>query len=254
MTETSTQHSDFRSWVRHQPGCLKSMLHSVMFWFFVSLFAYCVAAWYTLISPTDVPGDNLPFLTEARSLLTNILASFLLFYLVSYLPDRRRRKSLRVACRKMYRSTKEQILWDILDGSRKGGRTDFELHYGLVEQLMSPDEFRKFFADGKESDEGIYAFRNHIQGDEDDFRSIIFKFKLMARQLEFLLNNVAVENQENLESLKRLEQWLLSLDELHAGYDEEKVLDGAIWAIFAGWSMADGYRGYDPIEKAIEQI
>ena len=193
-------------------------------------------------------------LAEARALLGGVLASFLLFCLISYLPDRRRRSSLRLSCQRMYRSTKEEILWDVLHGSVNGGRSDIELSSQTVKALLHPEEFRKCFDGGREADEGFYAFTNYVMRNEDAFRSIIFKFKLVARQLEFLLNNLVIEDQNCLDTLKRLEQWLLSLDELHAGYDEVKRLDDAILAIFTGWSTIEGYRGYDPVERAIARI
>lgn len=119
---------------------------------------------------------------------------------------------------------------------------------------MNPTEFVRFFEEGMEADEGFYAFRNHIQANEKDFRAIIFKLGLIARQLEFLLNNLEIPDDAQFQALKRIEEWLVGLDVLHASYDEEKMLDNALWSIFGGWSMIDGYRGYDPIEKAIDGI
>lgn len=244
MVEKSNVNKIVRTiWRRARGG-----FSSVLFWFLATL------ASYGAIVALTVPTGQFDWATEGRALLTNTLASFLLYYLVVYLPERRRRRALRLACRKMYHRLKEQILFDILQGSQKGGRTDIQVHYELVQKLMDCTEFKKFFEDGDEADEGFYAFRNHIQNDERDFRSIIFKLQLIARQLEFILHTVDIRDQEHLETLKRLEQWLLSLDELHAGYDEEKILDSAIWAIFAGWSQVDGYLGYDPIERAIDKI
>ncbi len=234
---------------------LKRDVRSPLFWFLLSFVVYCVAVWFTLVVPIDEPAAKyFLLLSEFRTFLGGVLASFLLFYLISYLPDKRRRSSLRLACQRMYRSTKEGILWDVLHGSWNGGRTDIVLSSATVKALLSPKEFRKYFENGSEADEGFYAFTNYVMRNEDAFRSVIFKFKLVARQLEFLLNNLVIEDQDCLETLKRLEQWLLSLDELHAGYDEVKRLDAAIWAIFTGWSTIEGYRGYDPIERAIARI
>lgn len=53
-----------------------------------------------------------------------------------------------------------------------------------------------------------------------------------------------------------LKDWrfLIRFEKMGTGYDEEKVLSRFIWEIFAGWSYVEGDRGYDIIEKMIEEI
>lgn len=186
--------------------------------------------------------------------MASVVVSFVFYYLVVYLPAERKRAIMRNGCRKMYLSTKKQLLYDILSGSWSGGRKDIQITADLIGNLMAPANFAKFFEGGHEADEGFYAFSNFIQNDEIAFRSVIFKFKLIARQLDFVLNNVEFANEEAFQKLKWLEEFLFELDDLHADYDNEKVLSRAIWSVFAGWSNIDGYRGFDPIEKAIEEI
>lgn len=156
--------------------------------------------------------------------------------------------------RKCIEAQKKQILYDVLQGSKQGGRYDIDVNSETAGLLMDVTQFRKVFSHGKELNEGFYAFRNYIQSNEKAFRSIIFKFKLIGRQLDFVLHAIEVRNQQQFDSLKWLEESLFELDELHADYDNEKILCQLIWALFAGWSMIDGYRDYDPIEKAISTI
>jgi hypothetical protein len=47
---------------------------------------------------------------------------------------------------------------------------------------------------------------------------------------------------------------LLRLERCEPGYDESKPLCAFIWEIFAGWHWVEGYRGYDIIEKMIDDI
>ena len=46
----------------------------------------------------------------------------------------------------------------------------------------------------------------------------------------------------------------MRLAKIGPGYDEEKVLSRFIWEIFGGWDWVEGDRGYDIIEKMIEDI
>ena len=54
--------------------------------------------------------------------------------------------------------------------------------------------------------------------------------------------------------LKRLEMLLFRLERIGPGYDEEKVLSRFVWEIFGGFSWVEGYRGYDIVERMIEDI
>lgn len=230
-------------------------MKSVLAWFVLSVVLYLTLAvaddfgfgGQVTRSWKSVVGD-------AKSLLANVVASFVLYYLVVYLPARRKHMTLRSSCRKMYLTIKREMLFLILSGAWHGGNRDVDLAFDTRERLMDPEEFRKFFDGGREADEGFYAFSNHIQRNEDDFRLIVSKFKSVARQLEFILNNLEIVDQRRFDRLKWVEQSLLDLDDLHANYDDVKTLDKVIWQIFGGWSDGDGYQGCDPILKAIEEL
>jgi hypothetical protein len=47
---------------------------------------------------------------------------------------------------------------------------------------------------------------------------------------------------------------LFRLERIGPGYDEEKVLSRFVWEIFGGFSWVEGYRGYDIVERMIEDI
>ena len=233
----------------------KSIFRSILFWFGCTLILYVSTL---LIGYFGLDGrfpTKLQILfTDAKGLLSNIVASFVLYYLVVHLPAQHKRAVLRASCKKMYLSTKRQILYEILSGSWSGGRKDIDFSMESIDGLMKPDNFKNLFQGGKNADEGFYAFSNYIQSNETAFRSVIFKFKLVARQLEFVLNNVDFSDEKKFQNLKWLEESLYELDNLHAGYDNEKVLSRAIWSVFGGWSDIYGYGDYDPIEKAIDEI
>lgn len=158
---------------------------------------------------------------------------------------------------KMYRGIKNDLLVQILSASINGGRRDISITGSLVEKLMSPPEFRKFFEGGRLGTEGFYAFANHIQGCESDFKVIVFKLKLIARQLDFLVRSIEIRDAALFDHLRNIEQSLFELDALSVDYDDVKCLVGIIWMFFAGWSAIEGYRdgdNQDLIERAINEI
>lgn len=119
---------------------------------------------------------------------------------------------------------------------------------------MSVDGFRRAFDGGRESDEGFYAFENQMSDDTPEFRAIILNFEYLAKQIEFVLHNYTMNDQKIFDFFKRLELILIGLRQASSGYDESKPLCRFIYEIFSGFSLIDGYRGYDYVEKMIKDI
>ncbi len=231
----------------------RRLIRSILLWFGIVLVAYVAALFVTYFGlDSGLSVGSRALISEGRAFLSNIVVSFILYYLVVYLPAQRKRATLRANCKKMYRDTKRQILCDIVSWSVSGGRTDLDM--GNFDEMMKPEGFKKAFEGGREADEGFYAFTNFIMRDEAAFRSIVFKFKLVARQLEYILQNIEFDDEGIFQKLKRIEEGLFELEQLHADYDQVKILDNVIWGIFAGFSIIDGYRGFDFVEQAIDEI
>jgi len=140
------------------------------------------------------------------SLLTNVVASFFLYFLVVVLPELRTRQRIKANCFKSYRYRKRVLLHALVSASIKGGRDDLELSGESIDRLMSPEGFRKSFEHGHEADEGIYAFSNYIQNNENEFREIIFELRLIARQLEYVLNNCDISDDKLFDTVSALKK------------------------------------------------
>jgi len=190
----------------------------------------------------------------ASNLLTGGLVSFLFFYLVVYYPEQRKKAVIKRNLLAIYHRIKRDVLWNVVFASIKGGRNDLTTDSDQIDRLMNPTAFKVVFGEGRESNEGFYAFQNQMDDETPEFRSIILNLNMLLRQIEFVLHNYPIEDQEQFDLIKRLELLLLGLRETRPGYDDSKELCGFIWAIFAGWDWIDGYRGYDRIERMIENI
>jgi hypothetical protein len=123
-----------------------------------------------------------------------------------------------------------------------------------VDKLMDVENFKASFAHGREADEGFYAFENQMSDETSEFREIVLNLQMLSKQIEFVLHNYAMDDQKAFDSFKRLELLLMKLQSMGPGYDESKPLCRFIWEMFAGFSWIEGYRGYDPIGKMIEDI
>lgn len=188
------------------------------------------------------------------SILTGGMISFLFYFLVVIVPENRKRTIIKSNLSKIYRDIKRDILWQIVSASIKGGRSDLTTNVDEVDKLMGLDAFKAAFARGREADEGFYAFENQMSGDTNEFREIILSFQVLSRQIEYVLHNYPIKDQKIFDFFKRLEAFLLRMHHLKPGYDESKTLCRFIYEIFAGFSIIDGYRGYDIIEKMIQDI
>jgi len=188
------------------------------------------------------------------SILTGGIISFLFYFLVVLVPQNRKKSIIKNNLSQMYRVIKRDILWQIIFASIRVGRSDLTTSVEDVDKLMSVDAFKATFAHGREADEGFYAFENQMSEETNEFREIILSLEVLSKQIDYVLHNYTIEDQKLFDFFKRLEAFLLRLRHLKPGYDESKALCGFIWEIFAGFNSIEGYRGYDIIEKMIQDI
>lgn len=230
------------------------LLLSVRFWFAADLLL--LIGLLAFHFSTDVAKPR--WWPDVFGLTTNLLAgglvSFLFYYLVVHYPEQRKKHIIKTNLSRMYRNIKSDILWQVVFASIKGRRHDLSTDLQSVERLMDAKEFKACFKDGREGDEGFYAFQNQMSDDTPEFRAIVLSLQMLSKQIEFVLHNYDIADQRAFDFFKRLELMLLRLQYSEPGYDDSKALCGFIWEIYAGWDWIHGDRGYDIIEKMIADI
>lgn len=235
---------------------VKGYLKSVSFWFILAVLTYVLASvvFYKYLGNFDEKDVY----NQTSLLLRAFIMSSVFYFLVVYLPAKSKREVLKKNFRDMYKDIKKEIIYDILWFSRRGGRSDITVTPELVDELFDVEKFRDLFKGGREGDEGWYAFCNHIQNNPEDFASLILKFKLLAKQIDFILHNYDIRDQGRFNFFKRLEKVLFDFEHMNRvddyRYDEVKIFSRFVWEICAGWSFVDGFRGYDIIERFINEI
>ena len=104
---------------------------------------------------------------------------------------------------------------------------------------------------------GFYAFRNHINSEDAThiFECIVLNLRVLSKQIEFVLHNYPITDQYVFNVFKDIESVLISIDTLKPGdyYDAEDLSD-FLYSVFAGFSIIEGLRDYDVIEKMIEEM
>ena len=188
------------------------------------------------------------------NLLAGSLVSFLFYFLVVYVPERRKKRIIIDNLRRMYRGIKRDILYSVIFASQKGGRRDLEAGSETIEALMTPAGFRNAFEKGREADEGFYAFENQMSDSTWEFQQIVLSLEMLSKQIEYLLHNFTIEDQKAFDFFKRLELHLMRIRSNGAGYDESKQLCSFIWEIFAGWDPIDGYVQHDEVQEMIGRL
>lgn len=190
----------------------------------------------------------------AMSMLAGGLVSFFFYWLVVYEPERRKRRILKSNLSKMYLRIKEDILYQVIFASQKGGRRDLQANQCTIKKLLTVEGFKDAFSGGREADEGFYAFENQMSDDTPEFQEIVLNLELLAKQIEFVLHNYTIDDEYLFDFFKRLELMLLRLRNSSPGYDESKPLCGFIYQFFSGWDPIYGYLGYVVIDKMIADI
>ncbi|MYA30143.1 MAG: hypothetical protein F4Y31_02815 [Gammaproteobacteria bacterium] len=232
------------------------LLSSVFFWFVLTLvlFVLAVGSEYLGIFLASRPwwdrlyGLSTPFLTGG-------LVSFFFYFLVVWVPEHRKRKAIKNDFRKFYRDLKEDIAVQIIFASKKGGRKDLRVDGNTEKRLVTVGGFREAFSGGREADEGFYAFSNGLDEGGGEFQEIQWLLRMLAKEIDYVLHNYTITDAKTRKFFKRLEVRLLGLGELKVDdYEDNKLLCRFIYEIFAGFTHVTGNRGYDIVEKMIEDL
>ena len=196
---------------------LTATVRKVRNWFYLNALLLAALLTVELCLPRPMEGWQRELLSFSINFLTGGLISFLFYFLVVYLPAKRRRDIIKHNLKRIYRDIKKDILRQVVFSSIAGGRHDLTTDTKEVERLMEVDAFKAAFAHGREADEGFYAFENQMMEETYEFRQIILSLSVLSKQIEYVLHNYAIEDQKVFDFFKRLEAFLLRMQHLQPG-------------------------------------
>lgn len=192
--------------LKHRVIHALGVVSKIWFWFLIVMIAYSFITFYDSLGTKHTKhlwwSD---FYDISSAFLVGGLVSFMFYFLVVYIPERKKRHIIKTNLMKLYADTKQAILYQIIFASQKGGRNDLSANTETVEQLLTVGGFRSAFKDGHESHEGFYAFCNGISGDASEYQEIILNLSLLSKQIDFVLHNYPIIDAKIFDFFKRLE-------------------------------------------------
>ncbi len=177
-----------------------------------------------------------------------INVSLLIYLLVVWVPERRKRTRVRRNLQLQYDSFKEACIALFFSAMGSGHSLD------EVTSLKDRDKFREFFKTDS-STPGQTRWDVVANGlDDQHVKLLAIEFEILRDELHFTLNAIDVDNPKAFAFLKQLSQELHRTKQVSPGYDDEKTLLRFMWSVFTGWSFAEGYQEKDVIAEMIEAI
>lgn len=183
----------------------------------------------------------------AYDLSAGYLISYIFFLLVVAIPDvsTRRRTARLLAAH--YRAFKLACIEIYL--SAIGDSWDAE----LPEQLLDPTAFAEYFSGRYSTTQARWhAVHNGLY--EYGVPQLVLECELFAREIEYTLIKLNVEDTDVAAFLKRLSRSLTRLRTSAPTYDDVKRLLNFLYPLHSHWSVLDGYVGRDPVAEMIERL
>ncbi|MDO8827207.1 hypothetical protein [Methylophaga sp.] len=186
-----------------------------------------------------------------NSILFNLcvayLGSFFFWALVVQYPEAKRRKLLRDNLSQQYQQFKESVIQVLLWSSVGGHDTQ------LPKKLCDHVEFRTYFdANDKQR---WYDVLNGLNNRNDFLQDLLFEMELLASEVNYVLNNVAIQDARVHQSFKLLNENINRLKNSSVYTDDPvKYVGNFLWGILARWSFIDGQQQDDFLELMIKKV
>lgn len=178
------------------------------------------------------------------------VASVILWLLVAWLPERRRRAILRTNLRNHYLLFREEIAHILLRAAAGGSHAiDIE----LPKKLSEPVAFREYFSVNK--NQNWYDALNGLQSHPEVLQDLLLEIDLFANEVASVVAKVEFNDLEPLAFFKRLMHHVQRLRNASVySYDQVKYLGNLVWEVMALWSIIDGQRKEDIVDTMICRI
>jgi hypothetical protein len=180
-----------------------------------------------------------------------ILVSLLVYVLLAWWPERRKKIALRNYLNSRYEEFMDELMPQYLLACGQPFSTVVE------HELRTPLKFREFFKQPfNESQDRWHAVANNLQLNHDRLTAVLLALKRFQAELDLCATMSAVDiEQGGFERLRTLSQTLKKTSEqaVLSDYDGIKQLCSFLWRLHTGWSFIDGYTEVDHIKKSISE-
>ncbi|NDV26190.1 hypothetical protein [Desulfovibrio sp. JC010] len=178
-----------------------------------------------------------------------ILSSAIFFVFIVYIPERRRQLIILNNLKNVYKDFKCECISLFLSAGKD--YFDANIDCELVESLVSPENFKKYFSikDDGLSDRWI-LISNNFDYDPYYRKALDEEIVIFLKEIEFLLVKFDFDADEEFRFFKNVYRLLFKYRD--AQEDDFKMFFGILWQIFAAWSWIDGYSDEDYFSKRID--
>ncbi len=181
---------------------------------------------------------------------TSYIAGVIVWLLVAWLPERRRRGILRANLRNHYKLFREEIVHILLRAAAGGSHA---IDLDLPKKLSEPGAFREYFSVNR--NQNWYDALNGLQAHPEVLQDLILEIDIFANEVASVVAKVEFDDSDPLAFFKRLTHHVQRLRNASVySYDQVKYLGNFIWEVMALWSIIDGQRKEDIVDSMISRI
>jgi len=208
-----------------------------------------ISAWIAIVASGLI--RDVRFTSNLRPLAYDLsvgyLVSLLFFVLVVAIPATVTRRRTARLLSNHYRSFKLACVEIYL--SAIGDSWDSE----LPEQLLDAAEFSNYFSQRFSCDQTRWhAVHNGLY--DYGVPELVLECELFAREIEYTLLKLNIDDDDVALFLKRLSRSLIRLRTSTPTYDDVKRLLNFLYPIHSHWSWLEGYVGRDPVAEMIVRL
>lgn len=210
---------------------------------------------FTLMAAVGIwQNSGLDPARTANPIIFNIsvsyVASVMLWLLVAWLPERRRRRILRMNLRNHYMLFREETASILLRAAANGSHA---IEIELPKKLSKPAAFKEYFSANR--NQRWYDALNGLQSNPEVLQDLLLEIDLFANEVASVVAKIEFDDSEPLAFFKRLTHHVQRLRNASVySQDQVKYLGNFVWEVMALWSIIDGQRKEDIVDTMIDRI
>ncbi|MCA9474169.1 MAG: hypothetical protein KC594_19055 [Nitrospira sp.] len=175
------------------------------------------------------------------------LVSSIFYWLVVFLPEKKRRRIIGANLQSQYREFRVDCIAMFLSAMRESWPAE------LPQQLTGQKAFKDYFKAPYNESQSRW---DRVLSGLDDYhlKSILTELEILREAVLYALNNIEVGDDDVFTFFHRLSRQVHKFRNTNQDYDDVKSLSHFLWELFAGWSFIDGYRDEDIVEVMIDKV
>lgn len=188
------------------------------------------------------------YIKMVYDLSVGFIVSAIFYWVVVYLPERRREEMVGWELQRQYDTFKRDCISIFLILSKSQS-------YPNKEALLDQEEFRRYFKNKNETGEARWdAIFNGLQENKFYLRGIVFRLRLLGDEIKFARSTLNVIDPGVYEFFGNLSREIDSMGLIGEDSEDLKALVRFLWQVFAGWDWDVGYRRSDFIREMLKKV